>query len=411
MKALYKIFKKRGNEVRILTPGYRFSRGRKIGDIIQIGKGASVFAGIANDSVGAINFFLDTQDQIQKVLSYEKFDLIHFHSLEVPFLSWQILAESKCANVTTFHMAVERNRKDLSFQILLNIVSPLAKSISLQLDGAIAVSKTAADAAKRLCGVQVEAIIPNGVDVERFNPKVPPLEECRDGKINILYVGRLDPRKGVLYLLKAYSIFKSKFPKSRLIIVGDGPQREMLEEFVEVEKLKEVVFAGFVDEAELPRYYTTADIFCSPAIHGESFGIVLLEAMAAGRAIVATNNIGYRNVLTGLGKHCLVPVKDAGTLAAKLIEFTKNETLRLKLAEWGRKEVKRYSWNLLSNEIFQFYEKTIRKNKAKRKPLREKVINKVKQWIKLGQNIGEENIPFYDSIRDTFFDEGEWYKK
>jgi len=411
VKALYKSYKKRGHKVRILTSGYRLSRGSRRGDIIQIGSGASVINALTNDSSGTINFFLDTQDQIKKVLEYEKFDLIHFHSPEVPFLSWQILVESRCANVATFHVAFEKERQDLTVKLITKVVSPIAKSVSLQFDGSIAVSKPAAEIAKNFWGVQPDVIIPNGVDVERFNPKVPPIQKYKDGKINILYVGRLDPRKGVLYLLKAYLKFKDKFPRSRLIIAGSGPQREILEELVEIDNLEDVIFEGFIDDEELPSYYSTADIFCSPAIHGESFGIVLLEAMATGKPVVATNNIGYCGVLTGVGKKGLVPVKNSEALAARLITFMENETLRGKVASWGLKESKKYSWNVISNQIYQFYIKIIRGHKEKEIPMKEKIVSRVKQWLRVGHEITKETIPFYDSIKDTFFDEGEWYKR
>ncbi|GAH25704.1 unnamed protein product, partial [marine sediment metagenome] len=120
-----------------------------------------------------------------------------------------------------------------------------------------------------------------------------------DGKINILFVSRLEKRKGLNYLLKAYQQVKREIPNSRLIIVGPGIRlRHKYEKQVRQNRLEDVVFTGHVAYDELPRYYKTADIFCAPATGRESFGIILLEAMAIGTPIVASNIEGYASVVT-----------------------------------------------------------------------------------------------------------------
>jgi len=131
-----------------------------------------------------------------------------------------------------------------------------------------------------------------------FPPQVPPLEEFADGKLNILFVGRLERRKGLDCLLAAYGKVKKEFPNLRLIIVGTGAKLAKYKSTVEEDNLTDVVFAGFVPKKNLPRYYSSADISCFPATSAESFGTVLLEAMANGKPVVASNVGGYNEVLS-----------------------------------------------------------------------------------------------------------------
>src|SRR6185503_10970237 len=128
-------------------------------------------------------------------------------------------------------------------------------------------------------------IIPNGVDVD-FYANARPFPEFKDGKTNILFVGRLEPRKGAMYLLEAYAKLKPKYPDTRLFICSLGPQLGKLRRFVHDNRLQDVLFAGRPDDIDKARFYKTADIFCAPSTGQESFGIVLLEAMAAGLPVV-----------------------------------------------------------------------------------------------------------------------------
>ena len=148
-------------------------------------------------------------------------------------------------------------------------------------------------------------IIPNGIDLDHFSPDVAPLPEYQDGKINILFVGRLEKRKGLEYLLKAYRLIKPDYPNCRLIVVGPGNQTRInMKKKLLIWDLTDVIFTGNVDYNQLPRYYKTADIFFAPATGHESFGIVLLEAMATGKPVIASNISGYASVITKGGKAC-----------------------------------------------------------------------------------------------------------
>jgi len=198
-------------------------------------------------------------------------------------------------------------------------------------------------------------IIPNGVDIDRFHPDIPPLEEFSDGRPNILFVGRFDPRKGLKYLLQAFPYILSRIPEARLIIVGRGVLKSLYKYYADSKVREAIHFAGYISPEMLPQYYATADVFVSPAIGQESFGIILLEAMASKKPIVASNIPGYRLVLTPNQDSLLVPPKNPQRLAACIIKLLKDPKLRETLGENGRKKALQYSWNRIARQIDSYY--------------------------------------------------------
>ena len=142
----------------------------------------------------------------------------------------------------------------------------------------------------------------------------------------------------------------------RLIIVGPGTRfRKKYEKYVRRRGLSDVVFVGLVSYDELPRYYKTADIFCSPAIGGESFGIILLEAMAVGRPIVATNIEGYASVITHGREGLLVPPKDDKELARALLSLISDEPLRRRMGAQGMLTAQGYDWVRVARRVLDYY--------------------------------------------------------
>ncbi|MFH1643195.1 MAG: glycosyltransferase family 4 protein, partial [Patescibacteria group bacterium] len=198
-------------------------------------------------------------------------------------------------------------------------------------------------------------IIPNGIDLNRFNPSKPKVDKFLDGKINLLFVNRIEERKGLIYLLKAFKILNEKFSNLRLIIVGDGNLRGKCEKYTMDNNLKEIIFEGQVPVTEVPKYYSTCDIFIGSSIFGESFGIVLLEAMATGKPVVAFDNVGYKDTLTGKKGGILVPSKDYEAMAKELEKLIVNESLRKQMGEHGLKEAQDYSWDKIADRVLNFY--------------------------------------------------------
>jgi phosphatidylinositol alpha-mannosyltransferase len=237
------------------------------------------------------------------------------------------------------------------------MVSRLYKKWFKKLDGRIAVSRPAMEFINKHYPSTYE-IIPNGVDIKRYCPEVLPLPEYRDGKINILFLGRAEKRKGLEYMLKAYGLIKPDLPDCRLIIVSRRSRsRHKYEDFVKESGLPDVVFVdgSKVDEDQKPRYYSTADIYCSPATGHESQGIVLLEAMATGKPVVASSISGYASVITDGEEGILVPPKQEVPLAHALAALIKDESLRRQMGEKGRNRSAAYGWEFVSRKIMDYY--------------------------------------------------------
>ena len=304
-----------------------------------------------NEDMSSISVYPRNGKGLKRFLDQEGFDILHFHEPFVPFLSWQLLRVSRTTNVATFHSFPEAS-------LLVKVLGKPAKTLILptlkkKIKKFSAVSLTAADFVQDL--VEEIEIIPNAIDLQRFMVKKK-IKKFDDGKVNLLYVGRLSPRKGVPYLLKGIKRIKEDPNCFRLIVVGRGPEEEKVKEFVEKNRLHNVVFVGRVSNQELPLYYRTADIFCAPAIWGESFGIVLLEAMAAGLPVVAFANAGYKTVLGEKPfAEFLAEPKDTITLARLLERMIVNKELREKMGKAGLKKAKDYSWETVGEKILDFY--------------------------------------------------------
>jgi phosphatidylinositol alpha-mannosyltransferase len=203
-------------------------------------------------------------------------------------------------------------------------------------------------------------IIPNGIELDDFRPDLEPLPQFMDGKINLLFVGRMEKRKGLEYLLKAYQLIKPDCPDCRLIIVGPGTRsRRKYEKMVAEAELKDVVFAGNVDYKILPRYYKTADVFCAPATGHESFGIILLEAMATGTPVIASRISGYASVMTHEQDGLLVPPKQEVPLAQAITRLMKDPSLRHQLGRQGIQTSSNYGWESVSRRVMEHYTRTI----------------------------------------------------
>lgn len=343
---LYDFLKEKGHQPIIFTSGrYRQkqNQGRKI---ISFGKTLD----LPGDAQSGVPLTIGVGKKVKKVLGREKPAILHVQGMPGP-LGLGFLKHSNTINIMTFHIAHE----GLLVELLAKSFSPLWKRMEKNLHGKIAISKVAASYAQKFCPGPYK-IIPIGIDLERFRPNVPKIAKFKDKKINILFVGRLDKRKGLDYLLKSYQRISQQEPDVRLIIVGDGPQKQKLKDFVRKEKLKNVVFAGFVSRQDLPSWYATGDIFCSPATHGESFGVVLLEAMASGLPMVAFNNPGYKAVFPDFARGFLVPNKNVSALAQALLLLVNNPRLRRELGRKNRQYVKHFSWERVGREILKFYQ-------------------------------------------------------
>ena len=255
VRYLYENLRLRGHDVRILTSSHGLQRSSE-GDVIRLGKGFSM---PANGSVGTITLSPRYISQVRAVLERERFDVLHFHEPFVPFLSLVILRESRSVNVATFHAYG-------GWSPAYEFGSRALGGYADRLHGRIAVSAAARHFIDRYFPGDYK-VIPNGVDAERFRRGVP-LARWQDGTRNILFVGRFEPRKGLLDLLKAYRILRKTGCECRLLVVGGGPQEREARRYVATRRLVGVEFLGRVSDDEKTQLFRTADVFASPATGG-----------------------------------------------------------------------------------------------------------------------------------------------
>ncbi len=331
-----------GHQAWIITPQPRDYKGPKIPGILMLGGSAPIRAFHTYAQVSAS---VDI-DKLEEALKVYKFDILHFHEPWVPMLSRQILTRSKSINIATFHAAMSERRTSRTLE---RVITPYTKSLLKHLDVLTAVSPVATNYVKSLTARKIY-IIPNGIDVNKYKPG-----KSDGSSKTIFYIGRLEKRKAVDQLLKAFSIIQQYDSDYCLKIAGDGPQKSELMELSQELKLKNVEFLGQIDEDEKIKLLQTSDVFCSPALYGESFGIVLLEAMAAGCVIVAGANAGYESVLSGTGQISLVNPKDNKEFARRLMIMTSNQALRNAWLEWAQKEVKQYSYDNIVKKYLTLY--------------------------------------------------------
>jgi len=345
---LYEALRGRGHDVRILTASHGLQRGSE-GDVIRIGKGFSV---PSNGSMGTITISPRYRSQIQAVLDGEQFDLLHFHEPFVPLLAVFTLRESRSVNIATFHAY---SGYAPGYQLGGKLLGPVAR----HLHGRIAVSAAARHFADRYLPGDYK-VIPNGVDIDRFAHAVP-MARWRDGRTNILFVGRFEARKGLLPLLKAYRILRKSGRDCRLLIVGSGPQEREARRYVMTRRLPDVEFLGRVSDGDKVQLFKTADVYVSPATGRESFGIVLLEAMAAGTAIVCSDIHGYKGVVKRGEQALLVPPGESRPLAEAILRLVDDPGLRARMEASGLERVVEFGWDRIAARVEAYYGFVIRR--------------------------------------------------
>jgi phosphatidylinositol alpha-mannosyltransferase len=336
-----------GHDVRTFAPSGRRDAEKDIPDFYRIGR---VFPLPANDSVARITLSFHLARRVSEILERERFDVLHFHEPFMPALPLTLLRMSGAPHVATFHAFAKSN---LGYYYGRPILKPYLRHLT----ETIAVSPPARDFVRHYFPQLSPHVIPNGVDVEHFKPGLAPIRHLRDDRINVLFIGRLEKRKGLRDLLGGFRYLSERVPRTRLIIVGDGPLRHRVESFISSHAMTNVVMAGYVPEQVKPRYLATADIFCAPASGGESFGIVLLEAMAAGLPVVATEIPGYLSVVeSGLDSLTVRP-KSPIELGVAMTVLARDPELRRRLGAAGLAKAQKYSWRVVTARIIEVYQK------------------------------------------------------
>ena len=333
-----------GHQVHVLAPHSPSRQCEDADRFVPLGRSVPLPSG---GSIARVSLSWWLYRKVRSLLAEEDFDIIHLHEPMAPILPLCVLEFSHAVNVATYH-ATNNNSH------LYKLSQPITKRWHQRLHGGIAVSP----AAQRYVNITFPGeyrIIPNGIDLDHFTSEAAPWPQYQDGKTNILFVGRLEKRKGLRYLLEAYRKLIWELPDIRLLGVGPGSLDNESHRIMGAQNLEDVELIGSVSQTDLPRYYASADIFCSPATGSESFGIVLLEAMAMGKPVVASDIEGYASIITTDKQGILFPPKDSGQLAASLSLLIQEPALRRRMGHEGRLTVDQYRWEEVARQVEDYY--------------------------------------------------------
>ena len=346
--------RRRGHDVRIITSRFR-SNANDPEWIERVGYNVLI---PFNRAFVDFTVGLRLKHYLRELFARHEFDVVHTHCPLAPSLPILAIQSATCPQVGTFHSTGGVGFLQDAFKGFLGRVVE-------KLDARIAVSKTAADTARDLFPGDYR-IIPNGVDIDRFHPDVAPFAEWREpGRVNILFVGRLDPRKGVDLLIEAMpEVVARTSGRARLLVIGDSYLRPRFEASVPAGAKDHVRFLGHVPKEDLARWYRTGDLFVSPASGNESFGIVLLEAMASGCPVVASDIPGYRSVVQPEINGVVFPPRDTAALAETLVRLAGDPERRHQLAQRGRARAVEFAWPRVTDQIEAVYRDVIARRSA-----------------------------------------------
>ncbi|MEH3141123.1 MAG: glycosyltransferase family 4 protein [Mycobacterium kyogaense] len=332
-----------GHEVSVLAPASPDAETSLPDYVVSGGKAIPI---PYNGSVARLRFGPATHRKVKKWLQQGDFDVLHLHEPNAPSLSMLALNIAEGPIVATFHTSTTKS-------LTLSVFEPILRPMHEKIVGRIAVS----DLARRW---QMEALgsdaveIPNGVDVASF-ATAPMLEGYPRPGRSILFLGRFDePRKGMSVLMGALPAVVRRFPDIEVLVVGRGDEAELRETAGPL--AGHLRFLGQVDDKQKAAAMRSADVYCAPNTGGESFGIVLVEAMAAGTAVVASDLDAFRRVLDDGRGGRLVAVDDSAELAAGLIEVLADDARRARYIECATELVQRYDWSVVALQIMRVYE-------------------------------------------------------
>lgn len=292
---------------------------------------------------------------LTRLMNEGGFDVVHYHTMWTPLLPFQAFIRSPAANVATFHDTTARTPSGMMLRLIFRMLSGY---LLPHLDGVIAVSEAPMQHL-RVARDQKVHIVPPCTDLRRFASHRAGPRRFNDGLLNILFIGRLERRKGVMVLVRAYQKLRQEGLPVRLIIAGGGHVDADLRKAITEEKIPDIVLAGEFSVNDTAHWYAEADIVCAPSPYGESFGIVVAEAMASGKPVVAAANAGYRTLLTGEAEQCLAAPGQVEPLHQRLRALVLDASLRERLGHWGRREAMRYDCRAITPRLMAIYEEAL----------------------------------------------------
>ena len=338
----------RSHDVRVVAPASQPLGGRDVDHlVVTVGKAMAV---PFNRSVARVATSPAAGRRALAAIEDFDPDVVHVHEPGVPAVSLAVTSRCRRPMVGTFHAWSSRD-------LLYRSAGPVGKRIAQRLAARIAVSPAAQRYHSEALHLPLDAfrVVPNGVDVERFEAAEPLPELADPERPVLLFVGRLEERKGLDVLVRAFLRLRETRPGLRLVVVGDGPERHHCESLLPVGAKPDVLFVGAVTEEDKPRFHASADVYVAPNLGGESFGIVLLEAMAAGLPVVASDIPGFRNVVSDGREGRLVPPGDAKALAREVDRLLDAPRLAAAMAAQGRITAQAFAWHRVAERVAEAY--------------------------------------------------------
>lgn len=350
--ALADHLERRGHEVRVMAPNDPLDLRTRLlhpklgrhGDlpqrVIPVGRSVPL---PSNGSLANLAFSPTVFGKVRRAIECYRPDVVHVHEPLLPPVSWAAVRSAKSLGIPvvgTFHAHYPDGC--YHYRLFKRALEPFSR----KLDARIAVSPTAVRTAAEHFPGEYQ-VIPNGVDLERFRPTNVPRNPDE-----VLFVGRFDGRKGLPVLLRAFPKVLERCPEARLVIVGSRPEQVKLPKAL----LSSIEVWGVVDEREIVRAMHSASLLCAPSTGAESFGIVLIEALAAGLPVLASDIPGYRAVVTPGHDGLLVSPGDPDTLAQSLTNLLRDGELRARLSKAGLQTARRYDWPNVAGEVEAVYE-------------------------------------------------------
>ncbi|GAA3986300.1 glycosyltransferase family 4 protein [Actinomadura viridis] len=311
-----------------------------------------------NGSVGRVAFGFLSAGRVRRWINEGGFDVLHVHEPAAPSLGILACWAADGPIVGTFHASYEKSR-------VVSVTAPILQSALEKITGRIAVSEAARKTLVEHLGGDA-VLIPNGVATERYAMAEPlpgwPGRGDGSGAAQagsggaLGFLGRMDePRKGLQVLVRAFEILGRERPGLRLLLAGPGDADDAVAK-VSPELRDRVVVLGMVSEEDKVRAYHSVDVFVAPNLGGESFGIVLAEAMSAGAPILASDIEAFDRVLLGGRAGALFPVGDHEALAAAAGELLDDPARRKQLSAEARAAVRAYDWSAVARDVLRVYE-------------------------------------------------------
>lgn len=319
-----------------------------------------------NGSVARLAFGLGPTRRVREWIRDHEFDVLHVHEPLAPSLSALAVWAATGPIVGTFHSSMERSR-------MLAAGNALAQTVLEKVRGRIAVSEFARRTVETHVGGSA-VLIPNGVDCSAFRDQQPmPGYPKRN---SLLFLGRInEPRKGLQVLMQALPMVAAAIPDVSLVVAGPGDPEKALADLDPSHRAR-VEFIGYVETEDKPRVLRSATVYVAPNTGGESFGIILTEAMASGIPIVASNLPAFKSVLNEGAAGALFENGDATSLAETLIELLRDDAYRQRLIIGGNEHVQTYDWPRVAREVMDVYESVMTADVGVREDLRGQLVGR-----------------------------------